>query len=539
MVDDQDSQSNECSGDDQLQTVDHEDERTVAHATEDAQDRHTDSRHRDAEHDRHRTVEHPTLTTRSLQEDSHGREHQSSEQLVGGTEERPNIHVTGQAQEVAQTERQNGCKHRVREELLNGILFHAGSRHEEFLQAHATDTSHSVHTRQCQCGHAHRHDASGHVSGEAEDFRQEAGDGTGEQLEGRTLGQHTVGSGGADHDQSNNAQDRFHAHGTVTDQAAVLFIGDHLGRRTRRHEAVETGNGTASDRHKKHREEVHTLDVPTDECGHIDFRVLDEDAHDTTQDHAQEQEHAQVVTRLLQQPHRHDSGGKEVSEHDITPRDVIGVHRIFDTEPKHDDHQGDTDAQLFDVGGLTILQVKTESDGTDHVDHGDGGGSGVRNDLFARLGETVEGTGDHVTESGDHEQREKPAEQEEHLAARTTDVLLDHHAHGLTAVLDGSVQGCEVLDCAEEDTTEDHPQESGQPTEHRSDDRTGDGAGTGDGGELVREHRPLASGRIVSTVVHQLSRSFGLGIDAPSVFKPFGISTVTEEERHDGDRKNC
>ena len=101
---------------------------------------------------------------------------------------------------------------------------------------------------------------------------------------------------------------------------------------------MEAGNGTTSDRHKEHREEVHALDVPTDESRHIDRGVLHEHANNAAQNHAQEQEHAQIVTRLLQEPHRHHGSGKEVGEHDIAPRDVVSVHRIFDTEPKHDDH---------------------------------------------------------------------------------------------------------------------------------------------------------------------------------------------------------
>ena len=83
-----------------------------------------------------------------------------------------------------------------------------------------------------------------------------------------------------------------------------------------------------------------------------------------------------------------------------------------------------------------------------------------------------------------------------------------------------------------------NPQESGQPTEHRCDDRTRDGTGARDGRKLVRENGPLGSGRVVTTVIHQLSRGFSFGVDAPSVFKPFSIATVTEEQCNDGDGKD-
>ena len=158
--------------------------------------------------------------------------------------------------------------------------------------------------------------------------------------------------------------------------------------------------------------------------------------------------------------------------------------------------------------------------------------------MFARLRKAVKRAGHHVTEGSDHEQREEPAEKQEHLATGATDVLFDHHAHGLATVFNGSVKSREVLDCAKEDTTEDHPQESGQPTEHGSDDRTGDGACARDGRKLVREDRPLGSGRVVSAVIHQLSRRFSLGINAPSVLKPFCVSAITEEKRNNGNSKD-
>lgn len=364
------------------------------------------------------------------------------------------------------------------------------------------------------------------MGGHAEDFRHEAGNGAREQLEGRSARQCTVRGSSTNNDQGDDTQNSFNGHGTVTHKTHVLFIGDHLRRRARRHQAVEAGNSTASNRHKEHREEVKALDFKTNESRKIDVRILNKDTDHTTQDHADEKEHAQVVTGLLQKPHRNNSGCEKVGKNDVTPRFAVSIDREFNTQPDHHDHQNDTNAQLFATAGLTILQVKTEHDGANHVDHGDGGGSSVRNNLFARCREAIKGIGHDVAESSDHKDREEPAKEQEQLTTGTTDVFFDDGTHGLAAALHRSVKGREVLNATKEDGADQHPKQGRKPTEHSGDNRTRDGAGTGDGGKLVSKHTPAIGRRVVLTVVEYLGRGFCIGVDTPRLFKPSRINAV-------------
>ena len=121
---------------------------------------------------------------------------------------------------------------------------------------------------------------------------------------------------------------------------------------------------------------------------------------------------------------------------------------------------------------------------------------------------SVEGTGDHVSKSSDNDAAEQPAEQQEQLTAGLADVLLDQQAHGLTVILDGSIQGAEVGNSAEEDAADEHPQQDGQPAESGSLDSTGNRAGTCDGRELMAENGPAIGGHVVLAILQPHSRKF-------------------------------
>ena len=296
---------------------------------------------------------------------------------------------------------------------------------------------------------------------------------------------------------------------------------------------METGDSAAGDRHKKHREEVQAFDFKAHKSRHVEFRVLNKHTDHATQNHADQKEHAQVVARLLQKPHRHHSGAEEVGEDHVAPGDRVGVNRIGDADPKHQKHEDDADDELFGAGGLSVLEIQTEGDRHKHVENGDGGGCRVRHDLSALRSETIEGIGHDVAEGGNHKQREEPAEKQEQLTTGAADVLFNHHAHRLAAVFHGGIQGGEVLNGAKENAAENHPKRGGKPAEHRGDDRAGDGARARDGCELVGENGPLACGHVVVAVVFQLGRRLSVGVHAPSVFKPPGIKPVTDKQRHD------
>ena len=236
---------------------------------------------------------------------------------------------------------------------------------------------------------------------------------------------------------------------------------------------------------------------------------------------------------MLQKPHRHHGCAEEVGKNHIAPGDRISVNRVGNTDPEHQNHQNDADNQLFGAGGLSVLEVQTESDSHEHVENRNRSGSGVRHDFCALGGKAVKGIGHDVAEGGNHQQGKEPAEKQEQLTTGAADILFNHHAHGLAAVFDGSIKGGEVLNRAEEEAAEDHPQGGRKPTKHGRDNRTSDGACARDGGKLVRENGPLARGHVIVAVIFHLCRRLSVGVNTPGVFEPPSIEAVTDKQRHD------
>ena len=115
------------------------------------------------------------------------------------------------------------------------------------------------------------------------------------------------------------------------------------------------------------------------------------------------------------------------------------------------------------------------------------GGGGV--DRARSVRHRHERAGDHIDEGSDDDNGEQPAEQQEQLAPRSTDVLLDKLGERLAVVLNARVQSTEVVHGAEEDASHEHPEQHRQPAEHHSGDRARHGAGAADGAELMRERR--------------------------------------------------
>ena len=81
----------------------------------------------------------------------------------------------------------------------------------------------------------------------------------------------------------------------------------------------------------------------------------------------------------------------------------------------------------------------------------------------------------------------------------------------LPSFLTEAYRAPEVGDGTEEDAAQQDPQQNGQPAESGSLDGTGDRACTGNGAELVGEHRPTVGGNIVPAILMDNSRGVGGG----------------------------
>ena len=109
---------------------------------------------------------------------------------------------------------------------------------------------------------------------------------------------------------------------------------------------MEARDSAAGDRDEENREERLPLDLEGDESGHLDDGIGDEHAEDGACDHAEEQEDAQVVTRLHQEPHGQDGGDEAVGEDDVAPNRRIEVERIRNADGEHGDDERDGDEKL-------------------------------------------------------------------------------------------------------------------------------------------------------------------------------------------------
>ena len=106
---------------------------------------------------------------------------------------------------------------------------------------------------------------------------------------------------------------------------------------------------------------------------------------------------------------------------------------------------------------------------------------------------------------------------------------------------DGSEQGAEVMDAAEEDTADDDPCQAGQPAEAQlqSGDGAGDGAGAGDGGEMMAHQNGGRSRNIVDTILHGMCGClFFVFTDAPLLAQPAAIENITACQQSNANDEN-
>ena len=289
---------------------------------------------------------------------------------------------------------------------------------------------------------------------------------------------------------------------------------------------METGDSAAGDRDEEDREQRLAIDFKTDEGRHIDRGVCGEDADDAAGDHAEQQEGAQVIARLHEQPHRQDSGDEAVTEDDVAPSRHIEVERELHADREHRDDEHDGDDELQDAGRLDLADEDAEAHGDDDVEHGNRSGLCARRVERAVGAEAVERLRDDIGKRCDDEQREEPAEQQEQAAARAADVLLDEQAHRLAFILDRCVERREILDRAEERAANQDPEEGRQPAEHRGDDWAGHRACARDGRELMRKYGEAGGRRIILAIILADSRCRCLRIDAPGLCEPASIEQV-------------
>ena len=101
----------------------------------------------------------------------------------------------------------------------------------------------------------------------------------------------------------------------------------------------------------------------------------------------------------------------------------------------------------------------------------------------------------------------------------------------LSFVTDGGKERAKVMDAAEEDTTHQDPEDNRNPAKHSRADRSGDGAGSCDGGKVMAHQHRRLSRHIVHTVFHLMCRRRFIALTHTPLFaKPSAVEYVTNDE---------
>ena len=317
---------------------------------------------------------------------------------------------------------------------------------------------------------------------------------------------------------------------------------------------MEAGDSAAGDGDEQGREEacVAVEAAPACEGGQINVSAGEENTDDSNDHHAVEQEGAEVVTRLEQHPDR-----KQRSKHDVNcdEEDPEGTAAV-DTEVQTCDNDGNDADDTDDGSGayLAVLAVDevAEDKGDNDKEQRGSCGRSVAADVSTTDGEqrncglTIlrngdEGTGDNCGEGSDNENKNEQCEDGEQPLCLDAHAVLDDLADGAAVVTDRGEQSTEVMHCAEEDTADDNPQENGNPAEDSGLNRSVNGAGAGDGREMM-SHQDGGVGRNeVLSVVTGVCRGFTIGIHAPFLCKEATVEDVAtcQQGECDDENKNC
>ena len=420
----------------------------------------------DAQHDDQRREYHLVAAAGDSEEYAQRDEHQSAQQLVCRTEQRPDVGVADLGQHIAERKGKDGREIDVAEQLPPALcMLHVIDR-EQLLKAHTADTGNCVQAGQRQSGNAHGHEYSRDIDRNTEHF-EEARNAAAEYLERRASRRGAVCCGSrTGNAQRENCQQAFQHHGAVADLRHILFILDGLGGRTGGNQTVEAGNRAARNRDEQDREQRAELFVgEAGEYRQVHGRMRNDQTDDRTGDHADEHEGRHVVARLLEQPHREDCCEEDVDEGDVAPCRLAEDQRAVRADDKGQDDEHDAENGFLPALEGKLLLDKAEYNGEHHKHDRDHAGSTVGlsrrrqlHDACVAGREGVERTGYHISKRRDDDAAEDPREYEEQLAAGSADILLDQHAHRLALVLDRGVQRTEVRDRAEEYAADQHPE---------------------------------------------------------------------------------
>ena len=336
-------------------------------------------------------------------------------------------------------------------------------------------------------------------------------------------------------DERGDAQRAFDEHGAKAHQAGVTLAAQLFGRGARGHQRMEARDGPAGHGHEQGREEILAVDLEGGEGGQLDDRMRGHDAHHGGQHHGVEQERAEVVAGLEQDPDGRHRGHEDVQAQQPHPGIVARVEG--EAQAQGDDAH---DARHAQQGGPAQGHLETvDQQAEDHGQHDEQQGDGGRGAVDVVVDQRARGIGHEAVEGARHDGGEGPHHQhqgqegkdDEQALGPQTDAAGDDLADGAALVAQGGEQGAEVMHAAEEDAADDHPDETGQPAEDGGLDGAVDGPGPGDGRKMVAQHHRSFGGHVVHAVAELVGRRGTGRIDAPDLFQPGAVDEIAQPQQ--------
>ena len=232
----------------------------------------------------------------------------------------------------------------------------------------------------------------------------------------------------------------------------------------------------------------------------------EEDPCETRRQHGVEQERVQVVPGLEEDPDRRYRGDGAVEKEDPDPRFGRKKDRSADHERDGHEHDEQGNAGGHGKGNPGAVVDPTEGEGK-HDEQGRGG----RN---PRVGD--KGLCDHLCEHGHHQDEGGPGEEQEEDLSGPSDLVFDDPADRLSPMAQRGDQSREVVNCTDEDASQQDPQEGGKPSEDGAEYGAHDRPGTCDRGEVMSQEHLLAGGHIVDPILFLMGGRLPTRIDAQS-----------------------
>ena len=274
---------------------------------------------------------------------------------------------------------------------------------------------------------------------------------------------------------------------------------------------MESGAGAAGDRDEQGRnDEVLEVCFFAAECLERGKREVDSAAEagdqnaDNGEDHhAVEQVGAEVVTRLEEYPDRDEGCDRDVSADEYDPEGTACSKTELQSEEQESKDADDTDYRSRNDSEAGAVCEETVYYSQDYEEHGYNCGRLISGRLcYDACAVRHEGSGDDVYEGRNDEHENEQSEDQEQLMGSLTHGVADNIADGFAAMTYRGEECAPVMKAADENATQDTPQENGDPAVDGSLYRAVDRACACDGGEVVpHKYRGLGSD-IVDAISH-------------------------------------